>query len=356
MKDKASPEKRNILVSPEILKSTNISVEELRDNLTELKSILDTSFDLVVPRTINDTLTLWHLIDLSQRFQKLKQWDGFDRHIRTYTRRQLQSSYFVTVIASYLTDKVDSIVLEPTIAGRTKKSDILVNFQGEQIYLECKHIDTSQFDYSGQHEHMFLILRDYIDVPHQIDIRYKNSFTDRELHGLGETLKERANLITGDGKIIDNPNLEVQVQMREAYADKRISVILHAIIQDLHTNCYYPSHTYARDGITLSLSGPEVDYTKVLKNKINKSRSQSPPDQPYILMIGGNRILGGLTENIRALSSAFQPTTNTRFSAAALVTYHSRLGTSDLDLKFNLISNPFAKFPISREFSRLFHT
>jgi len=73
-------------------------------------------------------------------------------------------------------------------------------------------------------------------------------------------------------------------------------------------------------------------------------------------MIDVNRMLGNLTENIRALESAFQPTTNTRFSAAALVTYHPRLGTSDLDLNFYLVTNPFAKFPISEEFKRLFHT
>ena len=359
MKDKASPEKEgNLLVSAEILKSINISVEELRYHLVELKLILGARFGLVVPTNIDTVPTLQWVIGLSQRLQKLKQCDGFDRHIRTYAKKQLQSSYFVTVIASYFLDKVDSIILEPPITGRIKKPDILANFRGEHVYLECKHSDDSKFDYSGEHEHMFSILRDYINVPHQISIRYKKPFLDEALHELGETLRERVNLVTGDGRIINNPDLEVQVITREAHEahwDKKIYVIMSIIEIDLSDNCSYPGHVYCRDGITLSLSGPQVDYTKVLREKIRRSRSQSPQDRPYILMIDGNSMLGDLTENIRALSTAFQPKTNTRFSAAALVTYHPRLDTSDLDLKFNLVSNPFAKFPTSKEFELLFH-
>ena len=360
MKDKTSPEKGGtLLVSAEILKSINISVEQLRNHLIELKLIFGTRFDLVIPKRINDISALQWVIGLSQRFQKLRQCDGFDRHIKTYTKKQLQSSYFVMVIASYLLDKVDNVVLEPHIIGRIKKSDILINFRGEQVYLECKHSDDSKFDYSGEHEHMFSILRDYITVPHQISIRYKKSFSDEALHKLGETLRERVNLVTGDGRIINTSDLEVQVITREAHEahwDKKIHVIMSIIETDLFNNCSYPGHVYCREGITLSLSGPQVSYAKVLREKIRRSRSQSPQDQPYILMIDGNSILGDLTENIRALSTAFQPKTNTRFSAAALVTYHPRLDSPDLDLNFNLVSNPFAKFPVDKEFERLFRT
>jgi len=362
VKDKASPEKgNNLLVSAEILKSINISVKELQYHLIELKLILGRRFGSVVPTNIDSVPILQWVIGLSKRLQKLKKCDGFDSHIRTYTKKQLQSSYFVTVIASYLFDKVDNIILEPPITGRIKKPDILANFRGEQVYLECKHSNDSKFDYSRQHEHIFSILRDYIDVPHQISIRYKKPFSDEELHELGGTLRERVKLVTGDGRIINNPDLEVQVIMREAneaHWDKKIHVIMTIIETDLSDNCSYPGHVYCKDGITLSLSGPQVDYAKVLREKIRRSRSQSPQDRPYILMIDGNSMLGDLTKNIRTLSTAFQPNINTRFSAAALVTCHQRLGldTSDLNLKFNLVSNPFAKFPISKEFELLFHT
>jgi len=345
-----------LFISTEILKSAHVSIEQLQQYLIELRSILGKKFDLFVPKNINDVSTLQLVISLSQRLQKLKECEGFEKHVGTYTKKQLHSSYFVTVIASYLFDRVDSIILEPPITGRLKKPDILASLRDEQVYLECKYIDTSKFDYSREHEHMFSILHDYIDVPHQVSIRYKKPLSDTELHQLGETLRQRLEQVTGDGRIIHNANLEVQVMTRQAYGNKRLSMILTMIEQDTYENCSYPGHAYGRHGLTVSLSGPKVEYTKVLREKIRKSRRQSPQNWPYVLMINGNLMLGDLTENIRALSTAFQPKTNTRFSAAVLVTYHLRLDSLNLDFKFYLVSNPFAKFPVSKEFERLFHT
>jgi len=357
MKDETSNGKQyNVSVSAEIVNGSGISVEQVRYHITQLAAILGTKFNVLVPRAITDTPTLQSIVDTSQRLQKLKQCDGFDRHIRTYTRRQLQSSKFVTLIASYLVDKVDKITLEPLITGRSKKSDILVNFREERVYLECKHVETLRFDYSQEHEHMFSILRDYIHSPHQISIRYKKPLSDMEVHDLGKTLTQRVSEATGDGMIINNQDLEVQVMKRAGYADKRFAFTMVMITKDLHDNCSYPGHFYARDGITLSLSGPKVDYTKVLREKLQRSRSQSPPDSAYTLVIDGNRMLGDLTENLRALSTAFQPETNTRFSAAVLASYFSRIGSPELDFNFSVVSNPFAKFPISRQFEYLFQS
>lgn len=355
MKGKQSLEEGRILVNAEILKSANISIDDLQEHLIELKSILGEKLELVVSPEINNLPALQSLISLSQCLRKLKQCEGFDKHIKNYTKNQLQSSYFVTVIASYLFDKVDSIIMEPPITATKRASDILANLRGEQVYLECKRIDTAQFDYYIEHEHMFSTLSGYINVPHQIDITYNKSLSDEELYGLGKTLQERINQITGDGTLIHNANLKVGVQIRKAYAGKGIAGILVITTKDLHTNCYYPGHVYIRDGKTLSLCGPEVDFIRVLKDKIRKSRHQSPPDSPYILVIDGNNMLGDLSENIRALELAFQPTTNTRFSAAILVTYYLRFETSCLDFNFYLVTNPFAKFTISEEFKRLFN-
>lgn len=345
-----------IVVSAEVLKSTNISLEQLQQYLIELKRIFGKRFDTIIPKRIDGVPALYWVVSLSQRLQKLEQCEGFDKHIKTYMGRQPQSSYFVTVIASYLLDRVDNIALEPAVTGRTTKSDILVNFRGEQVYLECKQPNTLKFDYSREHEHMFSILRDYINVPHQISIKYRKSLSDAELHRLGETLQQRAGLPTGDGIIINNPDLEVQVIKREAYANKRLCFIMSMVVEDQYENCRYPGHAYTMGGITLTLSGPKVDYSKVLREKLKKSKGQSPQDQPYILMIDGNSMLGDLTENIRALSTAFQPETNTRFSAAVLVEYYPRLDSPELNFDFHVVSNPFAEFPVGREFERLFRT
>jgi len=104
----------------------------------------------------------------------------------------------------------------------------------------------------------------------------------------------------------------------------------------------------------LSLSGPKVDYTSVLRGKLAKGRRQSSSIHPYILVINCNDMLGGWSDNIRALSSAFQPKRNTRFSAVLLVKYHQLLGSADVKFDFELIGNPLAKIPVGEEFRGLF--
>ncbi|GAI87726.1 unnamed protein product, partial [marine sediment metagenome] len=157
-----------------------------------------------------------------------------------------------------------------------------------------------------------------------------------------------------DGKVINNDNLEVGVQIRETYLDQRIKIMLFGIMEDLNDHCRYPGHSYGADGHTISISGPRVDFAKVLRAKFNRSRGQYPENNPYILMIDGNLILGSQDANTRALASAFQPQVNTRFSAAVLVNYHSNFDNLNLIYDFKVVPNPFAKFPISKEFERLF--
>jgi len=351
-------EKEGVFVSADILKSTGVSFEELKHQFIELKSILGNRFGYIVPQNISGVPELYQLIRLNQQLQKLKQFEGFERHIKTYTKKQFQSSYFVTAIASYLSDKVDNIVLEPPITGRTTKGDILIAFRGEQVYMECKHTSNLRFDYLEEHDHLFKILCKYINVPHQISVKYKKPLSDTELHRLGETLQQRVGLPTGDGIIINNPSLEVQIIKREAYADRRLRLIMSMIVEDLNDKCRYPGHAYTKDGITLTLSGPKVSYAKVLREKFKKSKDQAPHRCPYVLVIDGNMLLGEVTENIRSLSTAFQPELNTRFSAAIIVEYYPRWDSPDLnynrDYNFQFVSNPFAKFPVSKEFSHLF--
>jgi hypothetical protein len=65
-------------------------------------------------------------------------------------------------------------------------------------------------------------------------------------------------------------------------------------------------------------------------------------------------MLGSLLENVRVLSSAFQPETNTRFSAVIVAQVHQRLDNPELEYKYHFIPNPFARYPVGMQFERLF--
>ena len=347
---------KQVMVSIEIMKSLNFSIEQLQSCIAYLGDVLGARLKYIIPDRINDSPTLQWIIRLSEDLKKLEGFEGFKSHINTYARTQVESSYFVTVVARYLSDKgVDDIIFDPQITVTGRKPDILVTYRGEQVYIECKVVSTAQFDYSKEHNHMLSILRNYIDVPHQLDIRYRKSLSDTELHNLGKVLQQRLNKVKGDGKIIDNENLEVGVLTRESYQAGTTKLVLGGgIMQDTNAKCNYPLSLCGIDGHSVLISGPKVDYSKILRSKIKRSRRQSPDNNPYLLMVDGNSMLGSLNDNIRAVSSAFQPETNTRFSGATLVTYYESLGSVELDFKFYFVPNPFAKFPVSKAFTSLF--
>lgn len=348
--------RRQLFVSGGILQSIGLSLDELKPHIIELKSILGPKFEQLVPSSINDFSTLHWVVSLSLCLQKLKHCEGFDKHIARYTGKQAKSSYFVAGMASYLFDKVDAIELEP-VTHKRRMADVLVNYRGEKVYLECKGIETSRFDFTRQHDRMLSILREYlVDIPHQIGITYRKPLSDTETHRLGRVLRQRTRLVRSNGRIIDNPELQVTVIKRETFADKRLRFCMYMIQENLDEHCRYPGHAYAMDGLTISISGPRVDYRSVLREKIRRSRHQSPVAEPYILIVESSTMLGELAENIRALSSAFQPETNTRFSATALVESNPVLGSTRTEFMFHFVSNPFAKYPVSKEFEFLFKT
>ncbi len=346
---------RQVQITTSIMQSMGLSAGQMHDYLDEFSKIFKSRVEYLIPEKINDAMTLQWILRLTESMKKLKNYEGFEKHLGMYTKTQVKSSYFVTVIACYLVDKgVDNLILEPQISSTGKNPDIFVNLKGEEVYLECKTIDTKQFDYLEEHNKMLEILCKYLDVPHQIDIRYKESIPNAELHNLGKELHERVHQVKRDGKIINNDNLEVGVQIREVYLDQRIKVTLFGIMEELDDNCRYPLHSYSVDGHTISISGPRVDFAKVLRAKFHRSRQQHPDNKPYVLMIDGNIILGSQDANTRTLASAFQPQANTRFSAAILVDYHPTFDSLDLVYDFKIVPNPFARFPISKEFEKLF--
>ena len=259
---------RQIQIAPAIMQTLRLTPQEVTDYFDEFSRLFRSKAAYLIPDKINDVLTLQWIIRLSQSMKMLKQFEGFERHLSTYTKSQVKSSYFVTAIACYLVDKgVDNLILEPQVSSNGKNPDILVNLKDEEVYLECKTINTKQFEYLEEHNKMLEILRKYLDVPHQIDIRYKESIPDTELHNLGKELHERVHQVNRDGKIINNDNIEVGVQIRKAYLDQRFKVMLFGIMEDLDDNCRYPGHSYGADGHTISISGPRVDFAKVLRAK-----------------------------------------------------------------------------------------
>lgn len=343
----------NLIINKSIMESNNIDSNLLQSCITNLSSVLNKNFLNVVPLEINSLPIMVYLMDLSEIFNKLKQCEGFQEHINNYTKNQVGSNYFVSLLASYLVQKVDKLILEPKINNK-KTSDILIKFKEEKVYIECKIIDTKQFNFFKEHEHMSKILGSYIDSPNQVTITYKKSLSKEEIKKLGETLKERVPKVKGEGNIIYNEDIEVHAIKKDEYSDKRFIINLRGFMYSLHENCLYPNNIFMMGGRTISIVGPKVDFSKFLKRKISKGKQQYDSEKPFILAIDANNILGRLNENLKAISNLFQPEINTRFSGVLLVKSDVDLDLKKISISYEFIPNPYTKYPISQLVRTLF--
>lgn len=337
----------------DVVRLSGFDIDEIKSYISELTNIFKREYVKLFPTKINDNLTLDNLIRLSQNLKKLKGCDGFDRHIGGFKDRAVHT-HFVTEIAAHLVSKVDKLILEPPIPGKRKRSDLYVEIKDQHLFIECKSLMPTQYDYSKEHRNFFNLIRPYIKVPHQIDIKYKKNMSEKDIKELGITLQKRLPKITDDGTIIHNEGIEVGVIKRNLFGSRDFSTDFLMHIQDINENCFYPANAYGEAGLTVSIAGPVVDFSKSLKKKIKDSRQQSAYNEPYILAIDTSMILGNMKENIKTIQTSFQPDANTRFSGVLLVRPMNMIKNFTLELNF--ITNPFTKYPLQKEAKLLFNS
>jgi hypothetical protein len=103
-------------------------------------------------------------------------------------------------------------------------------------------------------------------------------------------------------------------------------------------------------GKTIGLFGPEINFSKIIKNIIKRASHQFIKDSPFIVIVNNGRMLGNNKDNIQAIESLFQPSINTRYSAVVLLSTHDLRERND----FTKIINPYAITPIPKDISALF--
>lgn len=344
--------KKTIIIPHAILNSANISLEEIKSHYDFLTRTLKNEFFGWMPTELNSLSLLQSIVDLSNNLQKLASCKGFEKHIKTYIPEQFGSNSFVSLVAGYFVDKVNSLELEPVLEKTGKNPDIFVKYAQDEVYLECKIIETEQFNFRREHENIANYISKYVNFPHQVTITYKNTLTNNDISTLGTIIAERLPHVTNEGIIFSDKNIEIHISPRVEYGATNFTAIIDMIMVSNYNGLRTPSHTFYKDGRSICISGPEVDYSSIFLKKIRKSRRQADSEKSFILVVNTRLMVGDTSNNLSAISHVFQPELNTRFSGVLLVEYYS-VG-SKTNLKFIFIRNPFSKNPISKEFESLF--
>jgi hypothetical protein len=233
-----------IQFSPETLRIRGILPEILQGYYTDLAIILGGKFQIVVPTNISGTHELDMVLELHEIMTTLKDIQGFNRHISNFTVGQIQATLFVSRVAYYLFDKVSEVELEPICEESSGNPDIRINSGDQDIYLECKMLETSQFtNYEEQKEYADQLFS-LIDFPHQITIHYKDKPSKSELENLGKNINGMLKHVTNDGNIITNSHFQVNVILRNYYNSKIIFSVLEMTMEDISTGNKMPGHVF----------------------------------------------------------------------------------------------------------------
>ena len=181
-------------------------------------------------------------------------------------------------------------------------------------------------------------------------LHYRKALDEDALKLLGENIAKLIGEINATGNIINNDNIVVNVDPRSAYSDPSIKVQMDIIVEDIYSGDRKPGHVFIENGKTFLIDGPDIDYKKILQQKIKSAKHQSVSNCIFITAINTDLMLGDMSENIRSIESLFQPNRNTRYSSVLLANSQS----FTVKKNWTQIRNPYAEVPVTEEILRLF--
>ena len=332
------------------LQMRGVTIDGLKYYIEFLKRVLKNRFLELVPINIIDTGSLDLILTLYEHLSELQDIAGFDRHVAEYNKERFLSTLFVSRFALFLKDKVDELELGPITSEKDGNPDIRISVGGYNTYIECKNIETTQFSDIEEHRKIYNTLKTYIEVPHQVSFSYKKTPDEETLKSLGENINKLIAKVKIDGNIINSIDYQVNIQLRDDYGDLKLIGILDMIIEDINSGERIPSHVFMEQGKTFAINGPDIDYKKILQQKVKNAKHQSVDNNIFITAINTDAMLGGINENIRCIESLFQPDKNTKYSSVLFVNNESLANNR----AFTHIINPFAKVPVIKEIINLF--
>jgi len=320
---------------------------QLQKSLQALVGFFGPQVHRVVPETIDQVPAADRAIWIAEKLTQIQNCRGFALHLREYLNA-VTPSLFVSCLAAYLIESAEEIELEPSIPAQASKPDLRVQCKDQAVFIECKcPLEDMASRYLDEHQGMFDALRSYVSYHYALEIWYKTSLGGEELEAVGKRMKDRLEHVSSSGTIVDTGNIRIAVQTDVDRFPAGLSLWVSLIAPDEDTNTSLPGHLIAREGLTMSLYGPVVDYTSILAERVRRSRSKVPSGLPFVVAISSNRMLGSVARNVSEITRTFQPRKNTRISGVLLAEFSKAIGEGDVTL-LRFIPNPYAVAPLTK--------
>lgn len=329
-----------------------INVSSLQKSLQYLVSLFKEDYEGIFPVRIGSTNEALKLIHTANSLERLKKKEGFDKHISEY-KNDIESTYFVSVLAEYLDSKTSSIALEPSIEGHAKAPDIRTILDKTVIYIECKNPKKDIL--KGLKEEQAPMFDALFQVVHEnscnLTITYKEPLSGNDLSKLIDFLKKRLTEVTGEGSILLTDDIEVSVTNVGNRNDDIGEHYFQTIVENRHSErnliCFF-----TRNGTPIAFVKNGISVIDNIESQLKKCKKKVPDSCPLILAIQSEYLVGHSHNNMKKISTLFKPDKFTSINGILLVNWSYDI-EGMAKHEFYYINNPYAKNPIV-DFERLF--
>jgi hypothetical protein len=339
-------------ISRSIIEASGVTSEFIINRLQVILDALGRKTERLIGTTIRDTSKVQTIIELADIIIELQEIPGFQDWVSTITPEQAPHAYSVGRLATIFKSHLSELCLEPTIVETSKKCDFSGKFGNRQVFFECKNWEDRVRAYLKEHQEIANKILECVHTHHQISFEYSRKPSDDELRKLLKNINERMKNITGTGNIIYNDDFRVHVSFRSQPGKIKSDgtlIVMGGLMEDTRSHRISANHVFIYSGRTISIEGPKVEFEKEIRELIKRGSSQAPVNAPFILVIDVQNYQGGYEDLHRTIYSQLQPKRNTRFSGILLVNFFSTNGNDFVDF----IQNPFARNPISSNFSNI---
>jgi hypothetical protein len=331
-------------VTKELLET--VPEHEVRQRIQHLVGLFKQDYEKLFPVEIgeHDFLFLAHL---SFALESLKTCRGFDSHLAEF-RNDVDSTYLVTVLAAYLLPRVRDLELEPEPAPSGKRADIRVELDNglHEVFFECKNPRREVLGLLREEaEPMYEALRRHVTRPCDVTLAYWEPLSEDDLTRLGRFLEEKLPMVTGEGTILDREGIQVDVtRVREAWEDVG-EVLVQMVLPNRRGDARNPITIINHDGIAMSFVKRGAPFAEIVEQQLRASRGKATRDAHLVLAVQSDLLTGPVDDNVRAVSSMFQPQKYTSFNGAVLMQWSYNFGGL-IEHEFDYVNNPYARNPV----------
>lgn len=331
---------------------SEIDTVSLQKSLQCLVSLFKEDYERLFPVQIKSTNDALKLIHTANALEKLKTKEGFEKHISEY-KNNVESTYFVSVLADYLDRKTSNIALEPDIEGHAKAPDIKSVLDNSVFYIECKNPKKDIL--KGLKEEQTPMFNALFQVVHEnscnLTITYKEPLSDDDLAGLNVFLKKRLKDVTGEGTILLTDEIEVSVtnvgNRNNDIGDQYLQFIVENRYSERNLICLF-----TRTGTSVAFVKNGISVIDNIESQLKKCKNKVPGSFPLVLAIQSEYLVGHSHSNMKKISNLFKPNKFTSINGILLVNWSYDIECI-IKHEFIYINNPYAKNPIV-DFERLF--